>query len=97
MRGFLTTRAAVLDWLRTLGQQGVRKHSLLAFEDFDAAPAEKPFRASACVQPPGKKLSPNNEQIFRFNKNENGEYQLTPSLDERQRILAGTASPTRTI
>ncbi len=67
----------------------VRKHSTLAFEDFDAAPAEKPFRASTCVQPPGKRLSPNDEQIFHFSKDENGQYQLTPTLDARKRTLAG--------
>jgi len=67
----------------------IRRHSRLAFEDFDAGSKDKPFRASTCVQPPGKLLSPDNEQIFIFHKNAQGDYQLTPTLDDRRRILAG--------
>lgn len=79
---------------RPMGENSFRfdkvcRHSILAFEDFNASPVDKAFRASDCMQPPVRYLSPDNEQIFSFHKNVQGDCLLTPILDGRNRILAG--------
>lgn len=81
-------------WPQPLGKTSyayarLRRRSPLRLDRLDAAPDDKPFRASACVVPPGRLLAPMEELLYRFERDDNGGYRFIPCLDQGERIIAG--------
>lgn len=67
----------------------IRANSEIGFESNPSLIPRKEFRASTNMVPPGKKLAPAQEELFRFRKNEKGDLELTPILSDQFQILAG--------
>ncbi|MBF0154562.1 MAG: 4Fe-4S dicluster domain-containing protein [Magnetococcales bacterium] len=95
MQTFLVQKDAIPHWIRRLARESAvyfpqrAGHSAFRF---------KPVREGSDIQfekyhptivPPGKKLAPVQETLFRYRKNAAGELEMAPTLDESPRILAG--------
>ncbi len=81
-------------WPQRMGKasyafQRLRRRSPLRLDRLDDAPASKPFRASACVVPPGRLLAPMQELLYRFEPDDDGGYRFIPCLDPTERLIAG--------
>lgn len=67
----------------------IRANSEIGFESYRSVIPRKEFRASTNPVPPGKKLTPAQETLFRFRTNEKGGLELIPVLSDEFQILAG--------
>ncbi len=67
----------------------VRPFSELRLEKGTAGTPREEFRASSNIVPPGKKLSPPKEILFRFERDESGNVEIQPVFESKQQILAG--------